>query len=61
MLTWPMWSLDSKTELTNGINLFFACWYSFMQIKMKVLGVGMVKNECGQSCDGTLKLALSEE
>ena len=56
-----MWSLDSKIELTNEINLFFACWYNFMQIKMKVLGVGMVKNGCGQSCDGTLKLTLSEE
>ena len=25
------------------------------------LGVGVVKNGCGQSCDGTLKLTLSEE
>ena len=28
---------------------------------MLVLGVGMVKNGCGQSCDGALKLAASEE
>ena len=27
-----------------------------MQIKLKVLGVGMVKNGCDQSYDGTLKL-----
>ena len=59
MLKWPFWSLDSKIELTNGINLFFAYW--FMKISMKVLGVGMVKNRCGQSCDGTLKLTISEE
>ena len=32
-----------------------------MKIDLKVLGVGMVKNECGQSCDGTLKLTVSEE
>ena len=27
----------------------------------KILGVGVVKNGCGQSCDGTLKLTRSEE
>ena len=59
MLIWPFWSLDSKIELTNGINLFFAYW--FMKISMKVLGVGMVENRCGQSCDGILKLTISEE
>ena len=34
-----------------------------MQIKrtLKILGVGVIKNGCGQSCDGTLKLTLSEE
>ena len=61
MLIWPIWLLDSKIELTNGINLFFAYWYNFMKINLKVLGVGMVKNGCGQSCDGTLKLTVSEE
>ena len=61
MLIWPIWLLDSKIELTNGINLFFACWYNFMKINLKVLGVGMVKNGCGQSCYGTLKLTVSEE
>ena len=48
MLIGSVWSLDSKTELTNGINL-------------KVLVIGMVKIGGGQSCDGTLKLAVSEE
>ena len=61
MLIWPIWLLDSKIELTNGINLFFAYWYNFMKINLKVLGVGMVKNGCGQSCYGTLKLTVSEE
>ena len=28
---------------------------------LKILGVGVVKNGCGQSCDGTLKLTFSEE
>ena len=28
---------------------------------LKILGVAVVKNGCGQSCDGTLKLTLSEE
>ena len=34
-----------------------------MQVRrtLKILGVGVVKNECGQSCDGTLELTLSEE
>ena len=34
-----------------------------MQIKRtsKILGFGVVKNGCGQSFDGTLKLTLSEE
>ena len=42
---------------------FFACWYNFMQINrwLKIFGVGMVKNGCGQSGDGTLKLTVSEE
>ena len=50
-----------KVELTNGINLFFAYWYNFMKINLKVLGVGMVKNECSQSYYGTLKLTVSKE
>ena len=58
ILIWSIWLLDSKT---NGINLFFAYWYNFMKINLKVLGVGMVKNGCGQSCYGTLKLTVSEE
>ena len=53
--------LDSKIELTNGIQLLFACWYSFMKINLKVLEVGMIKNWCGKSCDGTLKLTVSEQ
>ena len=61
MLIWPIWSLDSKIEWTNEINLFFACWCNFMKINLKVLGVGMVKNGYGQSCDGILKLIVSEE
>ena len=61
MFKWSIWSLDSKYELINGINLFFASWYNFMKINLKVLEVGMVKTGCGQSCDGTLKLTVSEE
>ena len=61
MLIWPSWLLDSKIELTNGINLFFACWSNFIKINWTVLEVGMVKTGCCQSCDGTLKLNLSEE
>ena len=61
MLIWPIWLLESKIELANGINLFFAYWYNFMKIIVKVLGFGMVKNGFGQSCYGTLKLTVSEE
>ena len=34
-----------------------------MQVKrtLKILGVGVVKNECSQPCYGTVKLTLSEE
>ena len=61
MLIWPIWLLDSKIELTNGVNLFFACLYNFMKINLKVLGVCMVRNGCVQSCDGTVKVTVSEE
>ena len=47
---------------------FFACWYIFMEIKswFKDLGargrrVDVVKNGCGHSVHGTLKLAISQE
>ena len=33
----------------------------FYEINLKVLGVGMVKNGCNQSCDGTSKLSISGE
>ena len=58
MLIWPIWSLESKIKLTNGINLFFACYYNFMKINVKVLGVGIVKNGCGQFGYRTLKLIV---
>ena len=32
-----------------------------MKINLKVLGIGMVKNGCDQSCNVTLKLTVSEE
>ena len=61
MLVWPIWFLDSKIGLNNGINLFLSCWYNFKKINVKVLGVGLVKNGCNQLCDGTLKVTVSEE
>ena len=61
MLIWPVWLLDFKIELNNGRNSFFACWCNFMKINLKVLRVGMVKNVYDQSCDGTLKLTVSEK
>ena len=39
----------------------FTCWYNFMKINLKVLGVCMVRNGYGKSCDVTLKLTVSEE
>ena len=33
----------------------------FHEINLKVLGIGMVKNGCGQSYDRTLKLTVSKE
>ena len=61
MLIWPMWLLDTKIKSTIGINLFFVCWYNFMKINLQGLRIGIVKNGCGQSCDRTLKLTVSEE
>ena len=61
MLIWPIWSLDSKIELTNGISLFFAYWCSFMKINLKVLWLGIIKKGCGQSCYWILKLTASGE
>ena len=56
-----LWNL--KFTVSLRINWFFAYWYKFMQIKgtLKILAVGVVKNGCGQSWDGTLKLTLFEE
>ena len=41
--------------------VFFCVLVPFMKINLKVLGVGMVKNGCKQSCDGTSKMTVSEE
>ena len=62
-----LWNLKLivSEEWTHGINNFFACWfwYKFIQIKscLKIFRVGMVKNGCGQSGDGTVKLTVSKE
>ena len=47
----------------SEIAWFFACWYKFTEIKswLKNFGVGMVRNGCGQSGHGTLKLTVSQE
>ena len=58
-----MLKLIVSQERTDGINWSFASWYKFTQIKrwLKILGVSMVKNVCGQSGDGILKLTVTEE
>ena len=60
-----LWTLKFTVshEWTDRINRFFACWYKLMQVKrlLKILGIGMAKNGCGQSCDEALKLTVSEE
>ena len=55
--------VKSGISWNDGISRFFVCWYKFMQIKrwLKMSVVGIVKNGCGQSCDGTLKLTVSVE
>ena len=37
MLIWSIQSLDSKIELSNGIDLFFACLYNLMKINFQRL------------------------
>ena len=51
-----------SNEWTDGINWFFACWYRLTKIKSwaNIYCVGMVKNRCGQSGHGTLKLTVSK-
>ena len=53
--------LTVSEEWIDGIDWYFACWYSFTKIKSwsKIFWVGLVKNGCGQSGHGTLKLAVS--
>ena len=60
---WVLLELTVSKEWTNGINLFFTCWYRFTRIKSlsKMFWVGMVKNWCGQSGHKTLKLTLSQK
>ena len=58
-----LWALKLivSQEWTDGINWFFACWYSFTEIKrwLKIFGASMVKNRFDQSDDGTLKFTVS--
>ena len=60
---WVLLELTVSKEWTNGINLFFTCWYRFTRIKSisKMFWVGMVKNWCRQSGHETLKLTLSQK
>ena len=46
-------------ELTNFLHAGTNSWK--LKDNWKVLGVGMVKNGCGQSGDRTLKLTVSKE
>ena len=44
-------------------NKFFTCWCKLTQIKSlsKTFGVGVVRDECGQPGQRTLKLTVSQE
>ena len=52
-------SLEQNDEKAG----FFACWYRFMKNKslLKIIGVGVVKNECVHSSCVTLRLVVSQE
>ena len=60
-----LWALKLSVseECTYEISRFFARWYRFIQIKsyLKIFGAGMVKNGCGQSGEGTLKVTVYKE
>ena len=45
----------------NSYKLKGENWKWWKLKKIKHFGIGMVKNGCGQSCDGTLKLDVSKE
>ena len=50
-------------EHINETTSFFAFCYKFTQIKMqlKIFRLGMVKNECGKTVHGALKMNLSQK
>ena len=61
-LCWWDSKLTVFEEWTNGINWFYAWWYSFTKIKSlsKFFWLDMAKNGCGQSCHGKLELAIPQ-
>ena len=58
-VTYLKYLKNENMELTDflhaGTNLYK------LRVALKFLGVGMVKNGCGQSGNGTLKLTVSKE
>ena len=53
--------LTVSEEWTDGINLFFACWYMMIKADQKFFGWAFVKNRCGQSDQGTPKFEELEQ
>ena len=55
------WKLTVSEEWTDGLNWLLACWYKFTKMKnwSKIFDMGMVKDACGQSDRGALKLTVS--
>ena len=67
-LLWPIWSLVSKTDEPSKISrwnqlkfLHTATNSRWLKVDRKFWEIGMVKNGCGHSGDGTLKLSVSAE
>ena len=50
-------------EFEEWIDWIFVCWYRFTKTKSwsKNVWVGIIKNGCGQSSYGTLKLTVSQK
>ena len=61
-LDYRIFKLNIPLEQNDEIAWHFTVWYQFLESEIwKILGVGVVKNGCGQSGHRLLKLALSQE
>ena len=54
--------IDCIWRMSRCNNWFFVCWYRFTKIKSwsEMFWFGMIRNRCGHTAEGFLKLTLSQ-